>query len=336
MSREALLLASAIVGLGLLGLIVPVVALLRGRKTAEAGAPLLPGQLLIGPSRRKEPRLPLLLRARIAGVDEPCFTLDLSASGCCVAVAAPLPDRGVDVTLSLPGFVEPVAVPGVVRWTRDATAALEAGGVPCVGVQFTAGPALDAFRERAAFLFAEPGELPDARMLSILVVDPRRDAQDALQSAVDQTDPRGVEATQRLYAALGPHLDTGATPELEKLLEGALRDLRLRRRVSIRVVEPLGEQDPVEAAGRERYDACVLDPRAAHAPAVVAAVRAKSGSECFVVGWATPDEVPVDVAVRAHVDAVVPQAATLSAFVATLAAAARRRVRETRADRVAA
>ena len=94
--------------------------------------------------KRRENREAVTLFVEYEGADDLVgdFTENLSSGGTFVATNRTLPiGTRVQLVLSFPGLLEPIAIEGVVRWRRD-----EAGpeGDAGAGIEFEPGPARDA------------------------------------------------------------------------------------------------------------------------------------------------------------------------------------------------
>lgn len=117
--------------------------------------------------KRKDDREPVTLFVEYDGADDLLgdYTENLSSGGTFVATHRELPiGTEVQLVLSFPGLLEPIAIDGVVRWTRG-----EADGAGC-GIEFAEGPA----RERLASVIArirdrDPGTM--SRLFRVLVVE---------------------------------------------------------------------------------------------------------------------------------------------------------------------
>lgn len=93
--------------------------------------------------KRRDGREPVTLFVEYEGADDLIgdYTENLSTGGTFVATNRELPmGTRVQLVLSFPGLLEPVAIEGVVRWKR-ATRGEE--GEPGAGIEFAAGPARD-------------------------------------------------------------------------------------------------------------------------------------------------------------------------------------------------
>jgi uncharacterized protein (TIGR02266 family) len=99
--------------------------------------------------KRKSDREPVTLFVEYEGADDLVgdYTENLSSGGTFVATNRELPiGTKVQLVLSFPGLLEPIAIEGTVRWTRgsqNATEVVAAGEEAGAGIQFTAGTARD-------------------------------------------------------------------------------------------------------------------------------------------------------------------------------------------------
>ncbi|MDB4960590.1 MAG: response regulator receiver modulated PilZ sensor protein [Myxococcales bacterium] len=94
--------------------------------------------------KRRDNREPVTLFVEYEGADDLVgdFTENLSSGGTFVATNRELPiGTRVQLVLSFPGLLEPIAIEGVVRWKR---AAPSAEGDAGAGIEFEPGPARDA------------------------------------------------------------------------------------------------------------------------------------------------------------------------------------------------
>src|SRR4249920_1834344 len=120
-----------------------------------------------GAEKRKSDREPVTLFVEYEGADDLIgdYTENLSTGGTFVATKRELPiETRVQLVLGFPGLLEPIAIEGVVRWTRG-----EAEGAGC-GIEFEDGPGrtqlaavVQRIRER------DPKTM--SRQFSVLVVE---------------------------------------------------------------------------------------------------------------------------------------------------------------------
>jgi uncharacterized protein (TIGR02266 family) len=123
-----------------------------------------------GVDKRKSDRAPITLLVEYEGADDFVgdFTENLSSGGTFVATSRVLElETVVRLVLSFPGLLEPIALEGVVRWTRGGPGSDDDPGV---GVEFKSGPGkdrlagiVDRIRER------DPRTV--SRVLKVLVVE---------------------------------------------------------------------------------------------------------------------------------------------------------------------
>ena len=93
--------------------------------------------------KRRDDREPVTLFVEYDGADDLIgdFTENLSTGGTFVATNRELPiGTQVQLVLSFPGLLEPIAIDGTVRWKRGAGG----DGDPGAGIEFAPGPARDA------------------------------------------------------------------------------------------------------------------------------------------------------------------------------------------------
>ena len=117
--------------------------------------------------KRKDDREPVTLFVEYDGADDLLgdYTENLSSGGTFVSTHRELPiGTAIQLVLSFPGLLEPIAIEGIVRWTRG-----EAEGAGC-GIEFAEGPG----RERLASVIARIRDRDPAtmsRLFRILVVE---------------------------------------------------------------------------------------------------------------------------------------------------------------------
>ena len=93
--------------------------------------------------KRRDSREPVTLFVEYEGADDLVgdYTENLSSGGTFVATNRELPlGTQVQLVLSFPGLLEPIAIAGVVRWKRSAAGAEGEAGA---GIEFEEGPARD-------------------------------------------------------------------------------------------------------------------------------------------------------------------------------------------------
>jgi uncharacterized protein (TIGR02266 family) len=99
--------------------------------------------------KRNSDREPVTLFVEYEGADDLVgdYTENLSSGGTFVATNRELPiGTSIQLVLGFPGLLEPIAIEGVVRWTRGGTptgAVVQPGEEPGAGIEFTPGPARD-------------------------------------------------------------------------------------------------------------------------------------------------------------------------------------------------
>ncbi len=120
-----------------------------------------------GGEKRKSDREPVTLFVEYEGADDLLgdYTENLSSGGTFVATNRELPiGTTVQLVLGFPGLLEPIAIAGTVRWTRD-----DEGGAGA-GIQFSDGPARDKLAAVIERIRArDPHTM--ARVIRILVVE---------------------------------------------------------------------------------------------------------------------------------------------------------------------
>src|ERR1041384_3159373 len=92
-----------------------------------------------GDEKRRTPRAPVTLFVEYEGAEDLIgdFTDNLSSGGTFVTTNRSLPvGTQVQLVLSFPGLIEPIAIEGTVRWTRGESAV----GDPGAGIEFEARP----------------------------------------------------------------------------------------------------------------------------------------------------------------------------------------------------
>lgn len=139
--------------------------------------------------KRRDAREPIALFVEYDGADDLVgdFTENLSRGGTFVATNRPLPPGTmVQLVLSFPGLLEPIAIDGVVRWTRDAGDE-DAGA----GIEFIDGPgrvALAAVVERVRR--RDPQTV--TRTLRVLVVEDNHHVAQLLQDGLTGSTRRDL------------------------------------------------------------------------------------------------------------------------------------------------
>lgn len=135
-----------------------------------------------GDEKRRAPREPVTLFVEYEGAEDLIgdFTENLSSGGTFVTTNRSLPvGTEVQLVLSFPGLIEPIAIEGTVRWTRGRSAV----GDPGAGIEFEAGPSrdllagvVDRIRQR------DPRVM--ARLLRVLVVEDNRHVAELIQQGL--------------------------------------------------------------------------------------------------------------------------------------------------------
>jgi len=120
--------------------------------------------------KRKTDREPVTLFVEYEGADDLVgdYTENLSSGGTFVATNRVLPiGTAVQLVLGFPGLLEPIAIEGIVRWTRPES---EGAGA---GIQFSPGPARDELASVIARIRERDPEMM-SRIFRVLVVEDNR------------------------------------------------------------------------------------------------------------------------------------------------------------------
>lgn len=141
-----------------------------------------------GEEKRRAAREPVALFVEYEGADDLLgdFTENLSSGGTFVTTNRTLPvGTSVQLVLSFPGLVEPIAIEGTVRWTRGSSAAGEAGA----GIEFVPGPGRDAMATIVDRIRSgDPGMV--ARVLRVLVVEDNHHVAELIQAGLTGSTKR--------------------------------------------------------------------------------------------------------------------------------------------------
>jgi uncharacterized protein (TIGR02266 family) len=136
--------------------------------------------------KRRDSREPVTLFVEYDGADDLIgdFTENLSSGGTFVVTNRELPvGTPVQLVLSFPGLVEPIAIEGEVRWTRHE------GDTPGAGIEFIGGASRDAL---AAIV--ERIRCGDPRVVSklfrVLVVEDNRHVAELIQDGLRGSSKR--------------------------------------------------------------------------------------------------------------------------------------------------
>jgi uncharacterized protein (TIGR02266 family) len=129
--------------------------------------------------QRKSDREPVTLLVEYEGADDLVgdYTENLSSGGTFVATNRELPiGQSIKLVLSFPGLLEPIAIEGIVRWTRGNKTGEDViadGDEAGAGIQFSPGPARDAL---AAIIDKIRARDPKtvSRLFHLLVVEDNR------------------------------------------------------------------------------------------------------------------------------------------------------------------
>jgi uncharacterized protein (TIGR02266 family) len=135
-----------------------------------------------GEEKRRAAREAVALFVEYDGADDLVgdFTDNLSSGGTFVTTNRSLPvGTQVQLVLSFPGLLEPIAIEGTVRWTRGDNAAGDAGA----GIEFLPGPSRDALAAVVDRIRArDPRTM--ARLLRVLVVEDNRHVAELIQQGL--------------------------------------------------------------------------------------------------------------------------------------------------------
>lgn len=141
-----------------------------------------------GEEKRRATREAVTLFVEYEGADDLVgdFTENLSSGGTFVSTNRSLPiGTQVQLVLSFPGLLEPIAIEGTVRWTRGGNAAGDAGA----GIEFVPGPARDALAH-VVDRIRERDPRTMARLLRVLVVEDNRHVAELIQSGLTGSQRR--------------------------------------------------------------------------------------------------------------------------------------------------
>jgi uncharacterized protein (TIGR02266 family) len=135
-----------------------------------------------GEEKRRAAREAVALFVEYDGADDLVgdFTDNLSSGGTFVTTNRSLPvGTHVQLVLSFPGLLEPIAIEGTVRWTRGDNAAGDAGA----GIEFLPGPSRDALAAVVDRIrVRDPRTM--ARLLRVLVVEDNRHVAELIQQGL--------------------------------------------------------------------------------------------------------------------------------------------------------
>lgn len=135
-----------------------------------------------GEEKRRATREPVALFVEYEGADDLVgdFTENLSSGGTFVATNRSLPvGTQVQLVLSFPGLLEPIAIQGTVRWTRGGNAAGDGGA----GIEFAPGPSRDALAAVVDRIRSgDPRTM--ARLLRVLVVEDNHHVAELIQQGL--------------------------------------------------------------------------------------------------------------------------------------------------------
>ncbi len=153
-----------------------------------------------GEDKRRDGRESVTLFVEYEGADDLVgdFTENLSTGGTFVATTRPLPTgTKVQLVLSFPGLLEPIAIEGVVRWVRTTESDEGEAGA---GIEFEAGPGRDAL---AAIVTRVQNRDPKtvSRLFKVLVVEDNRHVAELIEEGLRGSSRRdfngGVQFTFR-------------------------------------------------------------------------------------------------------------------------------------------
>jgi uncharacterized protein (TIGR02266 family) len=135
-----------------------------------------------GEEKRRTARAPVTLFVEYEGADDLIgdFTDNLSSGGTFVTTNRALPiGTQVQLVLSFPGLLQPIAIDGTVRSTRGDNAVGDLGA----GIEFVPGPGRDALAAIVDRLRTrDPGTM--ARLLRVLVVEDNRHVAQLVQQGL--------------------------------------------------------------------------------------------------------------------------------------------------------
>jgi uncharacterized protein (TIGR02266 family) len=135
-----------------------------------------------GEEKRRATREAVTLFVEYEGADDLVgdFTENLSSGGTFVTTHRSLPiGTQIQLVLSFPGLLEPIAIEGTVRWTRGDNVAGDAGA----GIEFAPGPARDALAAIVDRIRARDPRMM-ARLLRVLVVEDNRHVAQLIQQGL--------------------------------------------------------------------------------------------------------------------------------------------------------
>ncbi|HMG56190.1 MAG TPA: response regulator [Kofleriaceae bacterium] len=141
-----------------------------------------------GDEKRRAPREPVTLFVEYEGADDLVgdFTDNLSSGGTFVTTNRSLPvGTDVQLVLSFPGLLEPIAIEGTVRWTR----ADNAVGDPGAGIEFVTGSARDTLASLVDRIRARDPRVM-ARLLRVLMVEDNRHVAELIQQGLNGSTRR--------------------------------------------------------------------------------------------------------------------------------------------------
>jgi len=135
-----------------------------------------------GEENRRAARDPVTLFVEYEGADDLVgdFTENLSSGGTFVTTNRTLPvGTQVQLVLSFPGLLEPIAIDGTVRWTRGDNAAGDAGA----GIEFVPGAPRDALAVLVDRIRSgDPATM--ARLFRVLVVEDNHHVAELIQQGL--------------------------------------------------------------------------------------------------------------------------------------------------------
>jgi uncharacterized protein (TIGR02266 family) len=136
-----------------------------------------------GEEKRRAMREPVTLFVEYDGADDLIgdYTENLSSGGTFVSTNRILDvDTRVQLVLSFPGLLEPIAIEGTVRWTRDDHTEEDPAGA---GIEFASGPGRDQLAHVIERIRSgAPGTM--ARLLRVLVVEDNRHVAQLIQDGL--------------------------------------------------------------------------------------------------------------------------------------------------------
>lgn len=156
-----------------------------------------------GEDKRRAAREPVTLFVEYEGADDLVgdYTENLSSGGTFVSTNRALPvGTHVQLVLSFPGLLQPIAIEGTVRWTRNGAhadhgdAAADPGAESGAGIEFVPGASRDALAAIVDRIRSrDPRTL--ARLLRMLLVEDNRHVAELIQQGLTGATKRDFGAS---------------------------------------------------------------------------------------------------------------------------------------------